>query len=105
MTPQRYAVLITGLLALLLLLALAALGLGAVPLTPARALAGLWGSGDREAVLILREVRLPRLLLGLAIGAGLGATGAALQALLQQRAKGAFISADQLRAKVASQVR
>ena len=30
---------------------------------------------------------------------------AALQALLQQRAKGAFISADQLRAKVASQVR
>ena len=30
---------------------------------------------------------------------------AALQALLQQRAKGAFISADQLRAKLASQVR
>jgi len=30
---------------------------------------------------------------------------AALQALLQQRANGAFISADQLRAKVASQVR
>ena len=29
----------------------------------------------------------------------------ALQALLQQRAKGAFISADQLRAKLASQVR
>ena len=29
----------------------------------------------------------------------------ALQALLQQRAKGAFISADQLRAKGASQVR
>jgi antitoxin ParD1/3/4 len=30
---------------------------------------------------------------------------AALQALLQQRADGAFISADQLRAKLASQVR
>ncbi len=30
---------------------------------------------------------------------------AALQALLQQRANGAFISADQLRAKLASQVR
>ena len=37
--------------------------------------------------------------------ADIQADRAALQALLQQRAKGAFISADQLRAKVASQVR
>ena len=75
--------LLGGLLIVLLLLALASLGLGPVPISPARALAGLWGTGDREAVLILREVRLPRLLLALAIGAGLGAAGAALQALLR----------------------
>jgi antitoxin ParD1/3/4 len=37
--------------------------------------------------------------------ADIQADRAALQALLQQRAKGAFISADQLRAKMASQVR
>lgn len=79
-TPRRVSV---GLLALIVLLAGAALGAGVVHLSPDRVWAGLLGSGDREATLIVREVRLPRALLGLVLGAGLGAAGAALQALLR----------------------
>ena len=40
-------------------------------------------AGDPDVLLILREIRLPRALLALAIGAGLGMSGAALQALLR----------------------
>lgn len=80
---MRPSLLVAVLLSLLLLLAAAALGVGAVPLSVSRVWAGLLGGGDREAVLIVRELRLPRLLLGLTIGAGLGAAGAALQALLR----------------------
>lgn len=44
---------------------------------------GLVSGGDDAAALIAREVRLPRALLGLMIGATLGACGAALQGFLR----------------------
>lgn len=44
---------------------------------------GLFAGGDDGAALIAREVRLPRALLGLLIGATLGACGAALQGFLR----------------------
>ena len=44
---------------------------------------GLFSGGDDAAALIAREVRLPRALLGLLIGATLGACGAALQGFLR----------------------
>ena len=43
----------------------------------------LGGAGDPAAVAIVRELRLPRVLLGALVGFGLGASGAALQGALR----------------------
>lgn len=63
--------------------AIASLGLGAVPLAPARVLAALAGHGDPIATTIVYELRLPRAVLGLLIGAILGLAGAVLQGYLR----------------------
>lgn len=76
-------VLIGALLILLAISAIASLMLGAVPLAPARILAALTGQGDRIATAILFDLRLPRTIIGLAVGAMLGLAGAALQGYLR----------------------
>lgn len=58
--------------------ALAGLGLGAHPLTPAEILAAA-GDPASDAAIIIRELRLPRTALAIAVGAALGAAGALLQ--------------------------
>ncbi len=58
---------------------LASLLLGPAHLSPARILAALAGGGDETARIIVWELRLPRTLLALMIGATLGMAGAALQ--------------------------
>jgi iron complex transport system permease protein len=73
---------------LLLLLALvvtiiAALAIGSVSLAPSAVWQALFGNGDANAIQIVRTLRLPRIALGLAIGAGLGMSGAAMQATLR----------------------
>lgn len=60
----------------------AALLVGSVRVAPGEALAALGGSGDPTAVTIVRDLRLPRALLGLLVGGALALSGAALQALL-----------------------
>lgn len=67
----------------LLALSAAALLTGPAALSADQVLAVLMGKGSIEASLIVCEIRLPRLLLALLVGAGLGASGAALQALLR----------------------
>ena len=75
---------LNGWLAVLVLAtAVAGLSVGSVPLSPVEALSGLVGAGDPRMVAILQEIRLPRLLLGLEVGAALGLSGAALQGLLR----------------------
>lgn len=61
----------------------ASLGIGPVALTPAEVLRALLSPSDEATRVIVREIRLPRALLGLAIGASLGLSGAALQGLLR----------------------
>ena len=56
-----------------------AVTVGAAPIGPRESLAALFGSGTPETVAIVRDVRLPRALAALTVGAGLGASGAALQ--------------------------
>ncbi|MBS0472211.1 MAG: iron ABC transporter permease [Proteobacteria bacterium] len=56
--------------------------LGASDQSAGALFAGLFG-GQGIAGLIAREIRLPRALLGLIVGAGLGASGAALQGLFR----------------------
>lgn len=75
--------LMTALVALTLAAAVASLLFGTVGLSPGRLLAAATGGGDPIASIILFELRLPRTLLALAIGAMLGLAGAALQGYLR----------------------
>ncbi|MDB5568290.1 MAG: transport system permease protein [Tardiphaga sp.] len=68
---------------LVALLALGSLGTGPVKLSPVTVLDALFGGGSDVQQTIVREIRLPRAILGLAIGAILGLSGAALQGLLR----------------------
>ena len=56
---------------------------GAISLSLASVVEALLGEGDPTAVAIVRDLRLPRALLGGLVGAGLGASGAALQGALR----------------------
>ena len=72
-----------ALLAALLVVAMTAVALGAVPLSLGAVISALRGRGDPTAVAIVRDLRLPRVVLGALVGAGLGASGAALQGALR----------------------
>lgn len=67
-------------LGLTALAALASLALGDALLPPRQILAALFGGGDELARTVLWDIRLPRTLVGLAVGVGLGASGAVMQA-------------------------
>ena len=58
-------------------------GIGSTSIAPGRALAALAGHGDPIERALLLELRLPRAILGLAVGAMLGLAGAALQGYLR----------------------
>jgi iron complex transport system permease protein len=62
--------------------AVASLFVGYASLPPGEVVAGLFTGGDTNAI-IVREIRLPRMLLGLISGAALGMSGAVLQGLLR----------------------
>jgi len=62
-----------------LLAALLSLSIGALNIPVSDLLPALFGRGDDIHITILQDLRLPRTILALLIGAGLGASGAALQ--------------------------
>src|SRR5216684_526089 len=74
---------LAGLVVLVVLLALVSLGIGPVRLSPVSVIDALFGGGSDVQQVIVREIRLPRTILGFAIGAILGLSGAALQGLLR----------------------
>jgi iron complex transport system permease protein len=69
--------------ALLVLSAIGSLALGPAHLSPLRVAAALMGQGDPAARLIVLDLRLPRLVLGLLVGAMLGLSGAVMQGYLR----------------------
>jgi len=71
---------LAGLAALLFVLSL---GIGPVRMSPLVVVQALFGGGTEEQCIIIQEIRLPRAILGLSIGAVLGLSGAALQGLLR----------------------
>jgi len=79
--PRRPVVAALG--ALVGCLALAALALGPVQLPASAVLAALMGGGAPMEAAIVQEIRLPRLLLALAVGVALALSGAALQGMLR----------------------
>jgi iron complex transport system permease protein len=82
MTLPRWS-LIAALSVLTLVAAVGSLLFGAVDLSVARLIAAATGDGDKVASIILFDLRLPRTILALAVGAMLGLAGAALQGYLR----------------------
>lgn len=75
--------LIVALSALTLVAAVASLLFGAIDLSVARLVDAAMGNNDKVASIILFDLRLPRTILALAVGAMLGLAGAALQGYLR----------------------
>ena len=80
---MRFTLLLTLLAALVVLLFAGSLLIGPAGLTPARALAALVRGEGLAETLVMREIRLPRALLAVMIGASLGLAGAAMQGYLR----------------------
>jgi iron complex transport system permease protein len=80
---RRRAGVMAALSILVGLVVVASLGIGPVRLSPLTVIDALFGGGSDVQQVIVREIRLPRAILGLAIGAILGLSGAALQGLLR----------------------
>ena len=78
---QTRLVLLLAMLATALLVASALIG--RVPLSIGSAIDDLWHGRSSPAALILLDLRVPRALLGLLVGASLGLSGAAMQGLLR----------------------
>lgn len=71
------------LVALLLALALAALTVGTLPTGLADVWRAAWGQGDPGLAVVIWDIRLPRVLAAVLVGASLALPGAALQGLLR----------------------
>src|ERR1700716_443955 len=80
---RRRSGVMAALVVLVVLLALISLGIGPGRLSPRTVIDALFGAGSDVQQVIVREIRLPRTILGFAIGAILGLSGAALQGLLR----------------------
>ncbi len=80
---RRYMLATSALAVLVVCLLLASLGTGPVRLPPLTVLDALFGGASDVQQIIVREIRLPRAILALAIGGILGLSGAALQGLLR----------------------
>lgn len=80
---SRAGATLAGLGALTAALFAASLLIGPAGIGVGESLAALFAGRSEATVLVMREIRLPRALLGLMIGAGLGLSGAALQGYLR----------------------
>ncbi len=78
---RRPKVVLIWLTGLLLVTFAVSLQLGSTSLSPGRVAAALLGRGEWIEHLVVVELRLPRLLLGVLIGAGLAVAGVLLQGL------------------------
>jgi iron complex transport system permease protein len=79
----RASLLWIGVAIIVLLIGVAAIAYGAVPLSTSAVVDAIAGRGDPVTVAIVRTLRLPRVVLALLVGAGLGMAGAALQGALR----------------------
>jgi len=76
---RRFQFAVIGAVCLLLLVGLGSLSLGAIYLTPAEAIRGLGTGADAFHRLVVWEIRLPRYLDAMLVGAALATAGALLQ--------------------------
>lgn len=81
--PSQLTVLITVLVTVVILVAWISLGYGSAPVSVMDGLSDWLQNISSQEALIIGEIRLPRTLLALCVGAALGLSGAALQGLLR----------------------
>ncbi|MFF2531709.1 FecCD family ABC transporter permease [Brevibacillus sp. NPDC058079] len=81
--PNRKAALLVTACVMLVVAVLLSIGLGSVRLTLAETIETILGHGDAASQTILWDIRIPRVFLALLIGANLAASGALLQAVMQ----------------------
>ncbi len=80
---KRQSVIYALLASAVMLLFLLSLGTGAIVLSPIKVFQAFFMDASSQAAVIVREIRLPRALLGILVGASLGLAGASLQGLLK----------------------
>ena len=68
---------------MLMIAVVAALAVGTIAFSPGDSLGALFGRGDATTQFVIRQLRLPRAVLAVLLGAGLGLSGAALQGVLR----------------------
>jgi iron complex transport system permease protein len=95
MTNRRFFIIMAILLLALIAVIIISLGVGAVYIPPQRVVDALLhpnvASAHSTDVAIVRELRLPRIVLAAAIGAGLAAAGAAFQGLFRNPLADPFV--------------
>ncbi|MCH7232012.1 iron ABC transporter permease [Glycomyces sp. L485] len=79
----RGRIVVTALLALTAAVAAWALALGSSETTLLEVVGAVWGFGDSGQVFIVQQLRLPRVLTALLVGAALGASGTLMQGLMR----------------------
>ena len=79
----RRRLLLIGLAVAVLIVGVAALCLGSYPITPEAVFGALLDREAGQGSLVITEIRLPRVLFGMLVGAALGGSGAAMQALFR----------------------
>ncbi|SFI35177.1 MULTISPECIES: FecCD family ABC transporter permease [Microbacterium] len=80
---RRRGAVLAGVLAAVLVVTIVSLSLGDYAIGPAELWRTLLGGGDRLQSYVVFQVRAPRLVMALLVGAALGAAGALLQSLLR----------------------
>ncbi|NUT90614.1 MAG: iron chelate uptake ABC transporter family permease subunit [Saccharothrix sp.] len=80
MTQRSFTVSVT-LMAVIFVIGVLALGTGAIPVAPLDVVRTLLGNGSRITNFAVLDLRLPRVLIALAVGAALGMSGAVFQSL------------------------
>lgn len=80
---RRYHQLLTALSLLVILLFATSLLVGSTSFSPWQDFSALFGHGDQLLAILMQEIRLPRAILGLLLGASLGLSGAAIQGFLR----------------------
>ncbi|MDR0786335.1 MAG: iron ABC transporter permease [Gemmatimonadota bacterium] len=83
MSLRKPAAQLLLLAALALIAVLVSVMVGAVSLSPGEVFSAIRGDGDPTAIVIVRQLRLPRAVVAALVGAALAASGATFQALLR----------------------
>ncbi|MFH8983876.1 FecCD family ABC transporter permease [Streptomyces varsoviensis] len=83
--PRRTALVSVGLALVIAVVVALATFASSTGLSAADTLGGLLGTGDRMTVMLIQDFRLPRILVGLMVGAALGVSGCLTQTLAGNR--------------------